>query len=109
MTHILIYKSKAGEYKGFNCIGHAEYAASGEDIICAGISVLVINTINSIEILAGDKFDLVANDEEGLIHCSFPEPINEKSILLMDSLVLGLEGIKKQYGKKYLDLTFEEV
>ena len=69
----------------------------------------MINTINSIEILAGDTFQLVTNKEEGLIDCRFDNPINEKSILFMDSLVLGLEGIKKQYGKKYLDLAFEEV
>ena len=109
MTHVLIFKSKDGEYQGFNCIGHAEYADTGEDIVCAGISMLVINTINSIEKLAGEEMSVVANEEEGLIDCRFLNPINEKTSLFMDSLILGLKGIKKQYGKKYLDLAFEEV
>ena len=109
MTHVSIIKTRSGEYKGFNCIGHSGYAEEGEDIVCAAISVLVINTINSLEQLAGEKFKLVTNEEEGLIDCRFEKPINEKSILLLESMILGLRGIKKQYGKTFIDLTFKEV
>ena len=109
MTHVSIIKTRNGEYKGFNCIGHSGYADAGEDIVCAAISVLVINTINSLEQLAGERFKLVTNDEVGLIDCRFEASINEKSKLLLDSMVLGLREIKKQYGKTFIDLTFEEV
>ena len=109
MTHVSIIKTRNGKYKGFNCIGHSGYADAGEDIVCAAISVLVINTINSLDQLAGEKFKLVTNEEEGLIDCRFEKDINEKSRLLLDSMVLGLEEIKKQYGKTFIDLTFEEV
>lgn len=109
MTHVSIIKTRNGEYKGFNCIGHSGYADAGEDIVCAAISVLVINTINSLDRLAGEKFKLVTNEEEGLIDCRFEKNINEKSRLLLDSMVLGLGEIKKQYGKTFIDLTFEEV
>ena len=109
MTHVSIIKTRNGGYKGFNCIGHSGYADAGEDIVCAAISVLVINTINSLDQLAGEKFKLVTNEEEGLIDCRFEKNINEKSKLLLDSMVLGLEEIKKQYGKTFIDLTFEEV
>ncbi len=109
MTHVSVIKTRNGEYKGFNCIGHSGYADAGEDIVCAAISVLVINTINSLDQLTGEKFKLVTNEEEGLIDCRFEKNINEKSKLLLDSMVLGLEEIKKQYGKTFIDLTFEEV
>ena len=109
MTHVSVIKTRNGEYKGFNCIGHSGYAEAGEDIVCAAISVLVINTINSLERLAGEKFELVTNEEEGLIDCRFESNINEKSRLLLDSMVLGLQEIKKQYGKTFIDLTFKEV
>ena len=109
MTHVSIIKTRNGEYKGFNCIGHSGYADAGEDIVCAAISVLAINTINSLDQLAGEKFKLVTNEEEGLIDCRFEKNINEKSRLLLDSMVLGLGEIKKQYGKTFIDLTFEEV
>ena len=109
MTHVSVIKTRNGEYVGFNCIGHSGYAERGEDIVCAAISVLVINTINSLDRLAGEKINLVTNEEEGLIDCRFEGQINDKSKLLLDSMVLGLREIKKQYGKTFIDLTFEEV
>ena len=109
MTHVSIIKTRDGEYKGFNCIGHSGYADAGEDIVCAAISVLVINTINSLEVLADEKVQLVTNETEGLIDCRLIDTNNEKSQLLLASMILGLQEIKKQYGKTYIDLTFEEV
>ena len=109
MTHVSIIKTRNGEYKGFNCIGHSGYAEAGEDIVCAAISVLVINTINSLDQLAGEKFKLVTNEEDGLIDCRFDNTINDRSRLLLESMILGLQEIKKQYGKTFIDLTFEEV
>ena len=44
MTHVSVIKTRNGDYIGFNCIGHSGYAEAGEDIVCAAISVLVINT-----------------------------------------------------------------
>ena len=90
-------------------MGHAEYGDSGEDIVCAAISALVINTANSLEALAAIKPVMVANQEEGLLDLRWKADTNEKMQLLMDSLVLGLTEIMNQYGKTYIDLTFEEV
>ena len=41
MTTITIYKSDQGSYKGFTCKGHAGFADSGNDIVCAAISCAV--------------------------------------------------------------------
>ena len=113
MTTIVIEKSKAGEYKGFICKGHAGYAMKGGDIVCASISVLVINTINSMEKLAKEDMNVAADEKAGLIRCKFNGALSEKGKLLMDSMVLGLSGIAEEYGrkrgKKYLVLNFEEV
>ena len=110
MTQITFYKTSAGEYKGFTCDGHAGYANYGEDIVCASISVLVINTINSLEQITGEQMHVVTSEEAGMIRCSFvDQPLKETSKALMDSLVLGLTQIEKQYGKKHCKLTFEEV
>ena len=109
MTTVIIRKSEQGEYKSFICMGHAGYDKYPHDIVCAAISVLVINTINSLEELAGEDAACSANEETGFIQCIFHDPLSEKGILLMDSLVLGLSHIEKEYGKKYFKLTFEEV
>ena len=50
MTTVTIYKTVNQEYRGFTCFGHAGYARRFQkDILCAGISALVINTLNSME------------------------------------------------------------
>ena len=109
MTTVTIYKSNEDVYKGFTCKGHAGYAVSGKDIICASISILVINTINSLEELAGQSMTVKDDETTGYIDCRFTQECNEKSKLLIDSMILGLESIVQQGGKKYLKLRFEEV
>ena len=110
MTQITFYKTSAGEYRGFTCDGHAGYAGYGKDIVCASISVLVINTINSLAQITGEQMHVESDEDTGTIRCRFVNrPLNETSMALMDSLVLGLSQIEKQYGKNYCKLTFEEV
>ena len=94
-------------------MGHAGFARRGRDIVCASVSTLVINTINSMEQLADEKMEVTANEETGFIHCQFPAPLSREGKLFMDSMVLGLSGIAREYGRKgrkqYLILNFEEV
>ena len=108
MTEITIIKSDS-KYKGFTCMGHAEYAAEGEDIVCAAISVLTINTINSIDELTDDEIIVSADDEEGDLQMYFTDAPSKESILLMDSLKLGLETISSQYGEEFVKVVIQEV
>ena len=109
MTAITIYQSKSGDYRRLFCKGHAGYAKAGKDIVCASISVLVINTINSLEELAKETMEVTTDERKGIIDLSFPGELSHKGRLLMDSLILGLKNIEGSYGKKYLELNFEEV
>ena len=109
MTTIVIRRTENNTYTGFTCMGHAGYADEEPDIVCAAVSVLVINTINAIEKLAGQTPQVIQNEETGFIKCDFNDSLNEKSILLMDAMVLGLKDISKAYGRKYLQVKFEEV
>ncbi len=108
MTSIQISK-KSGEYIGFVTSGHAEYADPGEDIICSAISVLVINTINSIEELTEDPFRGQADEETGRIEFELTDGCSHDAKLLLDSMVLGLQGIEREYGSTYLHLLITEV
>ena len=49
MIEVTVYKTMRHEYAGFDMSGHAGYDDIGKDIVCAAVSVLVINTLNSIE------------------------------------------------------------
>lgn len=110
MTKVSIYKNKSGEYVKFTCEGHAGYADYGKDIVCAAISILVINTVNSLEEITKEAIQAEADEEAGRISCTFlKQPLKETSVALMDSLILGLGQIEAQYGKQHCKLTFEEV
>ena len=109
MINVTIFENQQKEYTAFYCIGHAEYANPGEDIVCAAVSALVINTINSIEQLVSDEFDIVTNQESGLIDFSLKDGYSKMSLLLIQSLVLGLQGIRENYGNEFVSLKFKEV
>ena len=109
MTSITVMKDSAGNYRGFTCEGHAGYADAGIDIICAAISALTFTTVNALEELAGEKLIVEAEEETGRLECIFPEGIHEKGILLMDTMLLGLRDVRRSYGKKFIELKFEEV
>ena len=115
MTTVTILKNKDGSYRGFICMGHAEYAKKNifgkrqPDVLCAAVSTLGIATNNALEALAGEKVETVVNDEDGFLKCIFHSVLQEKSVFLMDSFVFALENLSKEYGKQYLQVKFEEV
>ncbi len=110
MTTVVIRRTKAQKYTGFTCMGHADYARPGKpDILCASISILVINTVNSLEELAGEALRISTNEETGFIRCEMESDLQEKSVFLMDAMVFGLQQLANTYGEKYLTVKFEEV
>ena len=109
MIHVTIYKTLRAEYTGFDSLGHAGYAKAGADIVCAGVSALVLNTVNSLEALTEDIFSVDTDAEAGRISLRFQKSPSKDGKLLMDSLVLGLQGIQDTYGNKYISLICKEV
>ncbi len=117
MTTVIITKNNSKQYKGFICNGHAGFAKQRlfikqPDILCSSISTLVINTINCLEQIADEQSNMTYEADESLAHisCQFKIPVtNEKSIVLLDAMVLGLTELSKEYGSEYLQVKFEEV
>ena len=102
MIRAVRIKDEYGNNIGFRLTGHAEYADPGSDIVCAAVSVLVINTMNSIEKFTKDKFSCAQDDESGLIEFIIVSEVSRESSLLMDSLFLGLKDIQHDYGKRFI-------
>jgi uncharacterized protein YsxB (DUF464 family) len=108
MITITIYQNH--EYvTGFRCIGHSGYAESGSDIICAGVSALVINTINSIDAFTSSTYHLDTEESSGMIDFELNQAAEHDTQLLIRSMILGLQGIQSDYGNEYLILDFKEV
>ena len=123
MVRVIITKQN-GAYKSFICSGHAgfnENHTAGRsvigkfirprgDIVCAGVSAIVINTVNCLQDLLHEDIGCDYDSEEGgLITCVFRGTPTHEASLLIDSMIHGLAWIRGQYGEKYLKFEIEEV
>ena len=87
MITVTIYQNRFGQYKGFHCLGHAQYAAYGTQ----------------------ETFEAETDQETGLIDIRFHQQIGHEAELLLKTMILGLQDIQDKYGKDYSFLTFKEV
>lgn len=105
MITVTIYKH-FGQYRGFRCEGHAGYGEEGQDIVCAAVSVLTVNTVNSIEAFTEDPIS--GQEKDGFVSCHLTGSVSRETALLMDSMVLGLTDIERNYDN-YMQIRFKEV
>ena len=118
MIRVIITRQN-GSYKSFICSGHAEYASGRRagrllrpqgDVVCAGVSAIVINTVNCLQDLLHEDIGCDYDSEEGgLITCVFRRIPTHEASLLIDSMIHGLKWIQREYGGKYLNFEIEEV
>ncbi len=104
MIKITMKRNETGICNGFLVKGHAGYDEYGKDIVCAAVSILVINTINSIEKFTEDHFTVNSDEKSGTLEFDMISDISKESSLLLKSFILGLEGIEEQYGNQYIKI-----
>ena len=109
MTNVTFYQNSDNKCIGFRVSGHAGYAEQGEDIVCAAISALVINTVNSIEAFTEDDFEVNVDEETADIQLSIKETPSRDCLLLLNSLILGLQRMEDEQYTDFIDIIFEEV
>ncbi len=105
MINVSVYHNAENLITGFKVTGHADYSEYGSDIVCAAVSALVINTINSINHFTSDKFRLDQDEHKGYIEFHVMNEVSGNSNLLLSSLVLGLQGVAEEYTDQYIRLT----
>ena len=108
MVSVMISK-QAADIKQISFDGHAGSEEAGQNSVCAAVSVLAINTFNSIERFTDDAFSVEAAEDGGHLVMSFSEKLSDRAQLLIDSMLLGLGEIQKQYGDEYISLEIKEV
>ena len=97
-------KKRNGRICGFTIEGHAGYADEGQDIVCAAVSVLSINTVNAMEKFTKDEL-LVDAKENGYLDCEVRGKLSHDCGLLLDTFWLGITEIAKQYGDAYIQVN----
>lgn len=100
MITAVIYKRSEADIFGFRITGHAGYDRYGRDIICAAVSALSINTINSIEQFTSDRFTV--NQSDGDLKFKLVTNEAPETQLLLKSFILGLESVQETYGDRYI-------
>ena len=90
-----------GKILSFTLQGHADFDESGKDIVCSAVSALSFTSLNSIEALVGVDFNLNQADQEGgYLKADFSQSWdNPDCQLLLNHLLLGLQGIEENYGE----------
>ncbi len=99
MIQSVFKRNEAGRVVSFELKGHAEAGPYGSDIVCAGVSALAINAINSIDSLAG--FEPIVDSKEdagGYLYVEILQDITQEQMniaqILLESLLLGLKSIE---------------
>ena len=108
MIKVTIYQNSEQKILGFDMQGHAGYAESGCVFVCAAVSVLAQNTVNSIEQFTEDRFTVDVDEEMVWLVFKIEPVYSKETALLLNSLILGLQGIEEEY-MEYIDVIFEEV
>ncbi len=99
MISAILYR-KDGRYTGFQARGHSGFAESGQDIVCAGASVLSIACVNSLESLLGVKTNPKVEEETGLLSFDLPSLDGETESgaqLLLGALGQGFSDLQEAY------------
>ena len=87
---------------GLTVDGHAGYAKTGNDIICAAVSALAQGLIHSLEALTEDKISYRV--ETGYMELEY-ERLSEQGKLLIDSFFIAISGIQATYGDQYVRIS----
>jgi uncharacterized protein YsxB (DUF464 family) len=84
------------ELIGFRVEGHAGYSIPGRDIVCAAISALTINTINSIGELSNAEI-VIAECIDGSMQYQLSLNPDIIAYTLLRAAQIGYKNIAEQY------------
>lgn len=87
---------------GLTVDGHAEYAKTGNDIVCAAVSALVQGLIHSLSALTNDQIRYrVATGHVDIEYRN----LSERGKLLVDSFFIAVSDIQVTYGERYVQVV----
>lgn len=99
MIKITVWKGSQQQFEAFLIEGHAGYAESGQDIVCAAVSVLAQTAVLAIEKLTNYKLDICL--EDGRLYCKLPTTVLKAEIetisIILKTMVIGLQAVVEEY------------
>ena len=98
-----IFKKQDGLYVNLEVKGHSGFASSGSDIVCAGISTAVIMSINLIDRLMPNSFEVIQDEAVGyiclknILYSKMDESLINNIQIIFDNLYETLLDIQANY------------
>ncbi|EGS35558.1 MULTISPECIES: ribosomal-processing cysteine protease Prp [Megasphaera] len=96
MICVILGKNKAGQFTSFSVQGHADYAASGQDIVCAAVSMLSQTALLGLLKYAGKDVQYAV--QEGNLSVTLGQS-SEYTQIIIDTMYLGLQELVAQYNQ----------
>lgn len=100
---------------GYRISGHANYRASGEDIICAGVSMIsqtILESLVKVSKIREDEIIYSIDEDTGFLDVLIPDNLKDNvlndSQVLLKSLITGIELMVEAYPD-YIKMAYEEV
>ena len=100
MIKIKINKTN-NKYESLLVSGHSNYDEHGKDIICAGVSAIVVGGLNALTI--ENKKKISAKVEDGYVNIDVLDLNDDKLQLIIDVMIIQLKSIEESY-KKYIKI-----
>ncbi len=85
--------------------GHAGQAPKGEDLVCAGVSSILVGALNAIDQLANAACEL--SMQEGYVKIR-QKKADERGQLLMKATLIALQTMEESYSS-YIHIKVQEV
>ncbi|MDR1664266.1 MAG: ribosomal-processing cysteine protease Prp [Clostridiales bacterium] len=91
MISVEVTRSAKGIPRAFEANNH------GKSEACAAVSLMVLNTVNSIDALTDQDFKCEYDENGGYVKFSMKKPARRSAVLLIESMLFGLNAVKEQY------------
>lgn len=111
MIKVKIYKDSY-LIKRFTILGHANFKAYGEDIVCAAVSILGYTTLKSLVDVCGiDEDEILYKIEEktGYLDVKLPDILDESLLkdtqIVLNTFLVGIKSLIESYPK-YIILEY---
>lgn len=78
--------------------GHADYQTKGQDLVCAGVSSIVIGGLNALNKSNLYKIEI----KEGFVHLNIDNNVDNKDQIVLQTIITQLRTIEDTYPKNIL-------
>ena len=92
-----------GKFESLRVKGHAEFAPGGQDLVCAGVSAIVVGGINALKYR--EMFEIFQKPGLAVIKLKPKEEITNYDAVVINTMLEQLETIAESYGD-YIQVNY---